>query len=61
MSTKIVIRLTRSQQMALANILVHYALLKDQPQNFVDLAEDVVTTTGELLTLFTDLREVEQT
>jgi hypothetical protein len=61
MKTNIVIRLSRSQQMALADILVHYALLKDEPQSFVDLVEDHITTTGELLTLVTALREVELT
>jgi hypothetical protein len=47
----ITVRLTRSQQMALVSILVHYAQLQDEPQNFVDVGNDVTTTTGELLTL----------
>jgi hypothetical protein len=56
---RVIIRLNRSQQIALVNILVHYILLKDQPQNFVDVVNDVTTTTGELLTLVTYMSEVE--
>lgn len=57
--TKVVLRLTRSQQMALLDILVAYCRLPDQSQEFVDVIEDVTTTTGELLTVVADLSEVE--
>jgi hypothetical protein len=56
---KVVLRLTRSQHMALSSILVQYALLKDQPQEFVDVAEDRTTTVGELLSAVIPLNEVE--
>jgi hypothetical protein len=55
----IVLRLTRSQQMALVDILIAYCRLKDEPQEFVDVVKDCTTTTGELLALVADLREVE--
>jgi hypothetical protein len=57
----VVLRLTRSQQMALADIVLAYARLTDHPQEFVDCSSPdfVTTTTGELLALLTDLRELE--
>jgi hypothetical protein len=45
------LRLTRSQQMALLDILLVYVRLPDEPQEFVDVLRDVTTTTGELLQL----------
>jgi hypothetical protein len=57
----IVFRFTRGQQMALANIVLNYAMMKDQPQEFVDVVNDQTTTTAELLRLVTDPREWEQT
>ena len=45
--------LTRSQQMALIDILMAYLRLEDQPQEFINCSssEEIVTTTGELLSL----------
>jgi hypothetical protein len=56
----VVLRLTRSQQMALTEIVLAYSRL-EEPQEFVDCSSPdcVTTTTGELLTLLTDLRELE--
>ncbi len=56
---RIMLRLSRSQQMALADILMTYMRLENQPQNFIDCSTGTTTTTGELLTLVTDLRELE--
>ena len=58
---KIVLRITRSQQMALTDILSRYMQLQDEVQEFIDCGEDVTTTTGELLTLVMDMREIELT
>jgi hypothetical protein len=57
--TNIVLRLTRSQQMALVEILVAYIRMKDQVHEFVDVINDRTTTTGQLLGLVSDFREVE--
>lgn len=59
MSATIVLRLTRSQQMALLDLLIAYVRLPDEVQIFVDVTEDRTTTTGELLSLVASLREVE--
>jgi len=62
MPTNIVLRLTRSQQMALSLILVEYARRPDATQEFHDMTnDDHVTTLGELLTLVCEMREVELT
>jgi hypothetical protein len=45
------LRLTRSQQMALLDILIVYVQLSEEPQEFVDVVRNVTTTTGELLHL----------
>lgn len=58
MSTHVVLRLTRSQQMALIDILIAY-IRTDEVQSFVDVGNDVTTTTGELLSLVADVRELE--
>ena len=58
MSVTVVLRLTRSQQMALVDILIAY-MRSDDVQEFVDVAADVTTTPGELLRLVGDLREME--
>jgi hypothetical protein len=60
-NVRVVLRLTRSQQMALADILLAYIRL-DEPQEFVDCSspECVTTTTADLLALVTDLRELER-
>lgn len=55
----IIFRLTRAQQMALANIVLNYSMMNDQPQEFIDVLNDHTTTTGELLRLVTDPREFE--
>jgi hypothetical protein len=51
MTGEILIRLTRSQQMALIDVLITYIRLADEPQEFVDVVEDVTTGTGQLLHL----------
>lgn len=58
MSAHIILRLTRSQQMALVDILVAY-IRTDEVQTFVDVSNDATTTTGELLSLVADVRELE--
>jgi hypothetical protein len=60
MSYNVVLRLTRSQQMALVDILVAY-LRSDGVQEFVDVCADVTTTPGDLLRICGDLREIEVT
>lgn len=44
--------------MALVDILIAY-VRSDDVQQFVDVANDVTTTTGELLRLIGDVRELE--
>ena len=56
---KIVLRATRSQQMALIDVLLTYMRLKDEPQEFLNVSEDVVTTTSDLLTFVSGMQEVE--
>jgi hypothetical protein len=46
--------LTRSQQMAILDILLAYARLPNEPQIFVDILTDTHTTTGDLLLHFTN-------
>lgn len=53
-----VLRITRSQQMSLINILVAYAR-SDEPQSFIDVVNEVETTTGELLMLVSDVSQLE--
>lgn len=55
----IVLRLTRSQQMALLDVLIAYVRDTDLPQEFLDVSADVTTTTGELLRLVSSLDEIE--
>lgn len=59
MSVNLVVRMTRSQQMALVDILVAYMRIDDEPQEFVDVSTDTTTTPGELLRLIGDMRELE--
>lgn len=54
MERQIVLRLTRSQQMALIDVLIGYVRLNDQPQEFLDVSHDVTTTSGELLRLVSE-------
>jgi isopropylmalate/homocitrate/citramalate synthase len=60
MSVNVVLRLTRSQQMALVDILIAY-IRSDDVQEFIDVANDVTTTPGELLRIVGDVREMEAT
>jgi hypothetical protein len=60
MSVSVVVRLTRSQQMALVDILVAY-MRTDESQEFVDVMTDTTTTPGDLLRIVGDLRELEMT
>jgi hypothetical protein len=52
-----IIRLTRSQEMALIEILVSYARSGDV-QEFVDISTDTATTVSELLTLIAENRDM---
>jgi len=47
----ITIQLTRSQQMALIDIVTFYWTLQDEPQEFIDCSEDpaVKTRTADLV------------
>lgn len=58
----IVFRITRSQQMALIDVLVAYAR-SNEPQLFADCssAEEVTTSTGDLLQLVSTMQELEET
>lgn len=60
MSFNVVVRLTRSQQMALVDILVAY-MRSDEVQEFVDVVNNVTTTPGDLLRIVGDLRDLEIT
>lgn len=51
------LRITRSQQMALVDILVAY-LRSSDVQEFVDISTDTTTTTGELLALVGETYEM---
>ena len=59
MQAKVVVRMTRSQQFALAGIIIDHARNKDSVQEWVDIIDDTTTTTGELLTLILQGREIE--
>lgn len=58
MNVNVVVRLTRSQQMALIDILIAYTRSGDV-QTFVDCCRDVTTTTGDLLQIVGNMRELE--
>jgi hypothetical protein len=58
MSVNVVLRLSRSQQMALVDILIAY-MRGDDVQEFVDVSTDTTTTVGDLLRIVGDLRELE--
>jgi hypothetical protein len=58
MSVDVLLRMTRSQQMALIDILIAY-MRSDDVQEFVDVSSDTTTTPGELLRLIGDIRELE--
>jgi len=45
--------------MALIDVLLTYMRLKDEPQEFLNVSEDVVTTTSDLLTFVSGMQEVE--
>jgi hypothetical protein len=51
MEKTVTLRLTRSQQMALVDVLIAYVRNLELPQIFIDQADDVTTTSGELLRL----------
>ena len=54
MERQVMLRLTRSQQMALIDVLICYVRLHDQPQEFLDVSKDHTTTSGELLRLVSE-------
>lgn len=58
MSIRVVVKLTRSQQMALVDILVAY-MRTDEPQEFVDVTTDTTTTPGDLVRLIGDTSNLE--
>ena len=58
MSVTVVVRLTRSQQMALVDILIAYMRSGDV-QEFVDVTTDTTTTPGDILRIVGDLRVLE--
>jgi hypothetical protein len=57
----VVVRLTRSQQMALLDVLMAYSLNQEQPQEFVNCSTvpPTTTTVGDLLLLLNDVAEFE--
>jgi hypothetical protein len=59
MTAHIVLRLTRSQQMALVDILIDYVRQPDSIQTLIDVQNDTETTVGELLSLVASTREIE--
>jgi hypothetical protein len=58
---KIVIRLTRSQQMAVLDALMEHLRCPDHTENFVNCSMSPPTETnyGQLLKIFSDLSEIE--
>lgn len=62
MNYKIVFRLTRSQQMAVLDALMEHLRCPEHTENFVNCstAPPTETSFGDLLQLFSDLSEVEQ-
>lgn len=56
MERQIPLTLTRSQQMALIDVLICYVRLPDQPQEFLNVSEDITTTSGELLRLVSEAK-----
>ena len=61
MTPTVSLRLTNSQRMALTDVLLSYIQLTDQPQEFLDVAKDITTTTGDLLRLVTSSGKEAQT
>ena len=60
--TNVVLRLSRSQHMALLDVLLEHIRRGDGTQLFIDCSTGTETSTGELLQLISDsLREVELT
>jgi hypothetical protein len=59
--TKIVLRLTRSQQMAILDVLMEHVRCANHTENFVNCstAPPTETTYGDLLQIFSDTSEVE--
>jgi hypothetical protein len=55
--TTIVLRMTRSEQMALIDVLLEHVRDAEKTQVFVDCSTDTKTTTADLLQLVCDLRE----
>lgn len=58
MSVNVILRLTRSQQIALVDILIAY-MRSDDVQEFVDISSEITTTPGELLRLVGEQRVLE--
>jgi hypothetical protein len=58
---RIVLRITRSQQMAILDALIEHMRCSDHTENFVNCSASppTETTLGELLNLFSDTSEVE--
>ena len=50
------VRLSNSQRMALCDVLIFYMTRTDQPQEFIDVAFGVTTTTSDLLNLLVLVR-----
>lgn len=62
MTPSVILRLTTSQRMALTDVLLSYIQLRDQPQEFLDVVNDITTTTGDLLRLVTSSgKEIQRT
>lgn len=55
----IILRLTRSQQMALTSLVADYMRMDQATEVFIDVSSDVETTPGELLALVSDMKEIE--
>ena len=51
---KVTITLTRSQQMALIDMLIEYVRTPDHTEQFINVSTDEVTTPGELLRLISE-------
>lgn len=49
-----VLRITRSQQMAMLDVIGRYMRLKDEPQRFCNVENDEITETPDLMTLVMD-------
>lgn len=57
--TTVVLRISRSQQMAILDVLMEHMRCPNHTEEFIDVSTDTTTNYGDLLTVFGDTSEMK--